>query len=232
MRNKKVRLFSVEEITHFIDCPLKWYLLKKNPDKNKISDTEKLLKVINFYLYRTTDNVECTDNTLLNKLHHQHLGEQKTKRWSKWMQEFKKNFPKNKTDVIAFNYPYTLYLVDNIGVTGVIDVVRYSPYGADIILYNFMDEEFDIDNLINDPTYLIPIMAFERDFSKSLNSIQIYNFPRGEFFDISRPTKIMIKQLDVLKENLYKMRMFNVVPRISIDCGVCPVSKPCSEGLI
>ena len=224
---KKVHEYTMKELESFVDCPLKWHLMKKKENIVSKIHRDVIVNIAKFFLYRLTGAKSCPSTSLINRLERKNISKKKMAQYTNWILSFQKKFSSMGADVIAFNYPFKLSLKDNVRLDGVLDIVIKSPYGGDIIIYDF-NEDPDEKDYMENPIYTLYMMAFEHDFKRNVNSVSVYNFPTSELIDVSRPTDKMISQLDIIKLRLIEMREKEIIPKVSLKCHGCPVASVCN----
>ena len=219
--------YSVKELEIFIDCPLKWYILKREDRLYKPKE-EEIKKAATFFLARQMGDIKCRPSRIFKTIDESLFVKNEYKKVKKQIIEFKKIFEVELLDIRCVELPFKIILKNNVIIDGNIDVVRNTPYGPDIIIYNF-DEEPDVDELTTNPYYLIYVMGFQKIFKKDIHRLNIYNFPNNELIDISRSTPKMLKQIDILKDNVSNMRNLDFNPKQSLKCNECPIKSMCTN---
>ena len=223
-----ISAYNMKELGIFLDCPLKWHIIKNTSQISPNPEREKIQGIIKFFLYRLTRGKSCPSTSLINRLKHKTLNQKELDKYTNWILSLQKKFSSFGPDIIGFNYPFCLRLLDKIDLSGTIDIIIKSTYGGDIIIYDF-DENPEEGNYIDNPLYTLYIMAFEHDFKKDINAIKVYNFPTSELIDISRSTKKMMNQLDIIKLKLIEMNTKDILPKISLRCHTCEVANECTQ---
>jgi hypothetical protein len=221
-----VKKYSITDINAFLDCPLKW-VIKREKGKLYSKKDQAIKEIATFYLYKLMDKKYRSTAALENKVESYGKIFKHPETVKNWVVQLKELFDAEMLDVKCINFPFTLRMLGKIEVTDKIDIIRKGLFGYDIILYDF-SKKFDVKELIDNPLYMIYVLAFKNNFQNDLNSINIYNLPKGELVDISRPISKMDWQLDKLQQMATDIYEFNIVPRISSKCKKCNVTSVCN----
>lgn len=219
--------YTLNDLKVFSECPVKWHLMEKRGIL--IDETEKAVRnVATTFLYKRMRDPRKRYKDIISRINSSPEIKKRYKSVKDIVMGFKDNFDVEFLDVRCINLPFTLVFIDNIMITGNIDVIRKSVYGADIIIYDFSDE-IDMVKIENDPIYMIYFMGFEKNFAEDINALYIYNFKHKKLIDISRDTDKMCRQMDELSDIVKSMRTKDIAPAVSKECDACDVSAECMQ---
>lgn len=221
-----VKKYTITDMKTFLKCPLQW-VIKREKGKLYTPQDKAIKEISTFYLYKLMDNKYRSTSALEKKVESYGKLFNKPEKVKNWIMKLKKLFDAEMLDIKCINFPFKLRMLSKIEITGKIDIIRKSLFGYDIILYDF-SKEFDEKKLINDPLYMLYVLAFNNNFQNKLNSINIYNLPKGKLVDISRSSSKMDWQLDKLSQMVTNIYDFEIIPKVSSECQKCNVTYLCS----
>ena len=215
---------TIDYIREFSKCPVRHYLLQKNPTDEMIKQEAKK-NVTKLFLRKLMSEMVCSEKYLIKKAKEYSKGIG-TEEIIEQVLKMCKFFNKQDFDIKCISFPFNVTLLKDVQISGEIDIIKRTAFGNDILVYDFSPEP-DTKHLLTDPTFLIYVIAFTNFFDKEVNTIEAYRFETAELVDISRNTQTMIDQMEELNDTLRKIKKKRVKPRVSLKCKKCPVKKEC-----